>query len=739
MDGESCNRGSCTGTLEDGYCNVCGLAALRSSATGQARQYSAERMTSPNSAASSQGTGRSSPITTGTGSSPLTNRSKGSRRTSSTSSRSSRKQLGAGLVSIPELPSTEPEKAIMLEAKVPENKRYCANCNNALKREKGFCSQCGQKYSFIASLQPNDLILDQYEVKGAIAYGGLGWIYLGFDKTLSRYVVLKGLLNTEDASSAAVAVAERQFLASVKHANIVGIYNFVKHGNEGFIVMEYVGGKTLREIRKIRGALPPAEAIAYIHRILFAFSYLHQLGLVYCDFKPDNVMVESNDIKLIDMGGVRRIDDLSGDIYGTVGYSAPEAGEGPTVVSDLYTIGRTLAVLLTDIRGFSKEHLYSLPSPEEEPLFREQESLYRFLLKSTAENPDDRFQSADEMADQLIGVLREIVAVETNTPRPASSSLFGGDMLAIAVSNDFDPILADYHQLPIPTLDASDPAFNSLLNAGAISNPAKRAENLRQIVQKSPKSAEAMLRLANTLIDTKVYTEAESVLAKVEEMDAWDWRILWYRGRSLMAQGKFQEAQTTFDQVYFDLPGELAPKLAIALAAERAQRYPFAIKMYELVCRTDPSYVTASFGLARCLLATGNRNGAVAALEQVPQSSSLFARSRVEMARTLINTKLNPPTGQELKDAGKAIETIALEGMERYRLTKQVLETALDLLTTKAIAPTSSLTILGKPLEEGHLRQGLEQALRAMAHLTTGNEKIKLVDEANRVRPKTLF
>jgi serine/threonine-protein kinase PknG len=218
--------------------------------------------------------------------------------------------------------------------------------------------------------------------------------------------VLKGLLNTEDASSAAVAVAERQFLASVKHANIVGIYNFVKYGSEGFIVMEYVGGQTLKEIRKSRGRLPIAEAIAYIHRILSAFSYLHQLGLVYCDFKPDNAMVEGNDVKLIDMGGVRRIDDMTGDIYGTVGYSAPEAGEGPTAVSDLFTIGRTLAVLITDIRGFSKEHLYSLPSPEEEPLFREQESLYRFLLKSTAENPDDRFQSADEMADQLLGVLR---------------------------------------------------------------------------------------------------------------------------------------------------------------------------------------------------------------------------------------------------------------------------------------------------------------------------------------------
>jgi serine/threonine-protein kinase PknG len=735
MDGEACNRSGCTGVIEDDYCNVCGLAAPKS-ATGRDRQYTSSRTNST----SPQGKGTAGAgITTGTGSSPLTNRSKGSRRTSPTSGRSSRKQLGAGLVSIPELPSTAPEQAIMAEAKVPENKRFCANCNNALKREKGFCSQCGQKFSFIPSLQPHDLILDQYEVKGAIAYGGLGWIYLGFDKTLSRYVVLKGLLNTEDASSAAVAVAERQFLASVKHANIVGIYNFVKYGTEGFIVMEYVGGQTLKEIRKSRGALPIAEAIAYIHRILSAFSYLHQQGLVYCDFKPDNAMVEGNDVKLIDMGGVRRIDDLTGDIYGTVGYSAPEAGEGPTVVTDLFTIGRTLAVLLIDIRGFSKEHLYTLPSPEEEPLFREQESLYRFLLKSTAENPDDRFQSADEMADQLLGVLREIVSIETNTPRPASSSLFGGDMLAIAASNNLESIAADHHQLPIPTLRASDPAFNAVLNAGAIALPIKRVESLKQIVQQFPKSAEALLRLADAMIDAAMYPEIEPVLAKVEALDAWDWRALWYRGKFSMAQGKFKEAQTAFDQVYFDLPGELAPKLAIALAAESAQRYPFAIKMYNIVCRTDPSYVTAAFGLARCLLAEGDRHGAVSALERVPQSSSLFTRSRVEVTRTLINTKMSSPSSVELKRASAAIETMSLEGMERHRLTKQVLETALNLVTSRSLPPASELKILGKPLEEVHLRSGLEQALREMAHLSTGDEKVRLVDQANQVRPKTLF
>ncbi|MBD0361936.1 MAG: tetratricopeptide repeat protein [Coleofasciculus sp. C3-bin4] len=725
MDGESCKRKGCTGTIEDGYCNVCGLAALKTHEVNIPKP--------------SQRTRPSTSITTGTGSSPLTNRSKGSRRTSHTSARSSRKQLGAGLVSVPELPSTEPEKAIMAEAKVPENKRYCSNCNNPLKREKGFCPKCGHKYSFLASLNPGDLVAGQYEVKGAIAYGGLGWIYLGFDKTLSRYIVLKGLLNTEDAASAAVAVAERQFLAAVKHANIVGIYNFVKHGTEGFIVMEYVGGKTLKEIRKERGSLPVTEAIAYIHRILSAFAYLHSLGMVYCDFKPDNVMLEGNDVKLIDLGGVRRIDDLDGDIYGTVGYSAPEAGEGPTVVSDLFTIGRTLAVLLTNIRGFSKEHKYTLPSPQEEPLFAEQESLYRFLLKATAENPDDRFQSADEMADQLLGVLREVVATETNTPRPASSNVFSGDMLALTNSGDFEPIRADYHQLPIPMLDSTDPGFNVVLNAGAMSDPTKRVASLRQALQQFPASVEAQLRLANSLIDVGAYKEVEQILANVEEKDAWDWRVLWYRGRALMAQGKAKDAQAAFDQVYFDLPGELAPKLALGLAAEQAGNFKLAIKMYDLVSRTDPSYTSAAFGLARCLCATGDRKGAVAALERVPQTSNLFTRSRVEVARTLINTERSAPGAKELKDASAAIEAIALEGMDRYRLTKQVLETALHLVTSQALSPASSIAILGQPLEELYLRKGLEKSLRAMAHLTTGDEEIRLVDEANRVRPRTLF
>jgi serine/threonine-protein kinase PknG len=725
VEAQPCKHPGCSGVIEDGYCNVCGLAETKTRAAAAAGSKTSGKM--------------SAAVSTATGSSPMARGAKGSRRSSRSSSRSTRRNLGAGLISVPELPSTEPEKAILAEPKVPDHKRFCAKCDKALAREKGFCGQCGQKYSFIPTLQPGDTVGGQYEVRGALAYGGLGWIYLAFDRVLSRYVVLKGLLNTEDTSAAAVAVAERQFLAAVKHPNIVGIYNFVQMGTEGFIVMEYVGGKTLRDIRRARGPLPPGEAIAYIHRILSAFSYLHEMKLVYCDFKPENVMLEGDDVKLIDLGGVRRIDDPKGDIYGTEGYSAPEAGEGPTVASDLFTVGRTLAVLLTEMRGFTKEYRYTLPHAADDPVFARQESLFRFLLKATAENPDDRFVSADEMADQLLGVLREVVSVDTGAPHPGNSTLFGGDMLALIPQAGYEPVRPDHRHLPLPVLDLTDPAASLVVNAAASPDPAQRVASLKQIVDLRPKSLEARLRLANALIDTREFPEAEAVLAQIEKDDPWEWRARWYRGRLHMAQSKPKEAQQAFDQVYFDLPGELAPKLGFAMAAEQAGNFEIASHMYHLVARTDPGYASACFGLARCLAAGGDRKGSIAALECIPKTSSLHTRSRVEAARALLGRSRTAPNTEELASASAAIEAISLEGMEKHRIAQMVLEAALELVRGKAVAPNSGVKVLGYPLEENALRFGLEQNLRAMARLVEGEGRVALVDRANAVRPRTLF
>ena len=747
MDGDKCGRRGCSGVIEDGYCNSCGLAdpmkAADRTATGTARPpqqagHPTSVRTAPGTAMGAAISTRSSGISASTGSSPASRG--GARRSSSRStSRSSRTQLGAGLIALPELPSTAPEKQVLADAQVPESKRFCSKCENALTRERGFCGKCGTKYSFIPSLKPNDMVGGQYEVKGAIAYGGLGWIYLGFDTVLKRYVVLKGLLNAEDDASAAVAVAERQFLASVKHPNIVGIYNFVRHGTEGYIVMEYVGGKTLKQLRKERGPLPVSEAIAYIHRILGAFAYLHGQGLVYCDFKPDNVMLEVNDVKLIDMGGVRRVDDPEGDIYGTTGYTAPEAGRGPTVVSDLFTVGRTLAVLVTEFKGFTRDFLYTLPAAADDPVFAKNESLYRALLKSTAHEASDRFQLADEMADQLLGVMREVVAEETGTPRPSSSMLFGGDLLALDRDHDLEPVEAVVDQMPMPTPDQTDPGFRTALTSTGIGDRGRRLVALRQASKQVPVSVELKLQVAATAIDAGSFAEAAQILDELKQRDAWEWRVSWQRGRLHFAQGAAQLAIKEFDQVYFDLPGELAPKLALGLAAEKSGDYKLAALMYGIVVRTDPSFLAAIFGLARTFAAQGRRKEAIDILNRVQETSSLYQRARVTATRLMIDGRQSAPGPQDFQAASEALGSIALDAADKFKLQRHLLETAIYQISQKKLPPSPQVQLIGMPLEERSLRFGLEKCLRELAHLIEGEEKIKLIDMANRARPRTLF
>jgi serine/threonine-protein kinase PknG len=715
-----CQRAGCDGSIEDDYCNTCGYAAVTGNISSASSPSAIVSITSALSVPIS-------PTAT------VSRRTYGSRPSGNNSGRA--RVLGAGLVTINELPAVDPQKLLLAKAVVPENKRFCSKCNAKLTRETGFCNGCGQRFSFIAALAAGDLVAEQYEVRGAIAYGGLGWIYLGFDQVLSRYVVLKGLLNTADQASAAVAVAEKQFLAAVKHPNIVGIYNFVNHQDTGLIIMEYVGGQTLKELRKNRGALPVSEAIAYIHRILAAFGYLHQQGLVYCDFKPDNIMLEGSDVKLIDMGGVRRIADPDGDIYGTVGYSAPEAGAGPTVTTDLYTIARTLAILVTTIPDFGSNNRYKIPG--DLPVFIQYESLYRWLLKATADHPDDRFQTAEEMAAQLWGVLHEAAAIETNKSQPFKSQLFGGDLMAtIEDSALLSRVTPDSRHLPLHQLSANDPALQDLMNVTG--DLPQQHKIYKKLVKKYPSSIEAKLRLVNNeanleYIDIK---EIDQYLQEIEQIDPWDWRVPWYRGRTALARQNYQLAIDCFNLVYADLPGEIAPKIALAMAIELNGDYVVASRLYQRVCQIDPNYHTAVFGWARCLSASKKRSEAVQALDLIPQTASLFAKARVEAVNLMIDQNYGAPGLNDLKAAREALPAIPISELERYQLAEQILQRAIATKQAGLFLPTGDQLPLWLQAEKS-TRQELEVVLRSMARLSNGDERVALVDRANRIRSRT--
>ena len=559
---------SCGGTIEDGYCNVCGLAAAPAAAPGRipGRVRSARGPPRPRPAGSGAAPGPSGSAGSGTAGSRRTSGSRGSRRTSG---RSARGRLGAGLVEIPPVPYRDPSSAVLADPQVPENRRFCAGCDQPVGRGRdgrpglteGFCRNCGTRFSFSPKLEPGDLVAGQYEVLGCLAFGGLGWIYLARDRNVSdRWVVLKGLLNTGDADAMAAAVAERQFLAQVEHPNIVRIYNFVQHADRrtgesaGYIVMEYVGGKSLKQIlqdaRRDGGSVPLAHAIAYAIEVLPALGYLHDHGLVYCDFKPDNVIQTEEQLKLIDMGGVRGIDSDE-PIYGTVGYQAPEIGtDGPSVSSDLFTVARALAVLTFEFKGYQGASKFTFPDGV--PLLEQQESFARLLRRATDADPDRRFGSAGEMAEQLTGVLREVLATADGTPRPAFSTVFSPELQAIGTelawgdnpamaAPDAAEIIAG---MPMPQVDRADPAAGYLATlAGLDSGP--RAAALASAVSgdatvpaEVARSAETRLALARAQLDVGDYDAAGVTLAELAAEDPSDWRIAWTDGLRRLARGR---------------------------------------------------------------------------------------------------------------------------------------------------------------------------------------------------------
>ncbi|GAA3445946.1 serine/threonine-protein kinase [Planomonospora venezuelensis] len=791
-----CTQPDCTGSIEDGYCDLCGHAAQQpppanAPAPGGASPPGSAPLSSPGShPAPSRAPSGPAPSRAPSGpapsSSPVTIPS-GGRGPGSTPSRGTRGTggsrpglLGTGLAEVPPVVYRDPVTVVLKDPQVPEEKRFCSrsDCGRPVGRSRdgrpgrteGFCPHDGTRFSFTPKLREGDLVAGQYEVKGCLAHGGLGWVYLAADRNLDgRWVVLKGLLNTADAEALAIAEAERRFLTGVDHANIVKIFNFVRHrepGAEagrmaGYLVMEYIGGESLhdqlrRRLRESGGrdALPLRQAIPYALEILRAFAYLHERGMLYCDLKPANVIQVGRELKLIDLGAVRMASDQDSAIYGTVGYQAPEiASHGPSVASDLYTVGRTLAVLsfpFSPVRGGAEAPLPGLGDLPEQVAH---ESFHRFLRRATDPSPATRFSSAEEMADQLLGVLREVRAAEDGVPYPSPSALFGPERIAagtVLAPRGGGRILqppggaAVAAALPVPLADPADPATAFLSGLTA-----RTPGELVAMLGSAPETPETLLALTRMSAEQGA-AEADGLLARAAGELAGDWRVLWCRGVHELVSGDLAEAVRIFDRCYGLMPGECAPRLALAFCLERAGNPAEAMWLYRTVWRTDRSYVSAAFGLARTLLAIGEPDIAVAALDEVPPSSSHFVAARLAAVAVAVRERPLPSldaaalagTGERLADLD------GLDPRRRAEMAAEVLETALGWLGSgagSAPAPGSgrgavSGRLLGAPFTERGLRRELERLYRGLARsAATSAERHELIDRANATRPRTLL
>jgi serine/threonine-protein kinase PknG len=796
----ACQRPGCAGHYAaDGYCDECGYkapaadtkasAGAKTSAgtktstgtkTSAGTKASAGKKTSAGkvpSARKATATGLTGRTGAGLGGTPsgsvVTGRSTRGRT-------GSRGGLGANVVMMAPIPLRDPTTAVMSDPQVPESQRFCGKCGEPVGRShkgrpglvEGFCGKDRTPYSFRPRLSPGELVDKRYEILGALAHGGLGWIYLARDRNISdsgadRWVVLKGLINTGDPDAMAAAMAERRFLVEVDHPNIVKIHDFAQQPDAktgemvGYIVMEYVGGRSLKDLALThtdedgrRSPLPLDQVLAYGIEVLPALGYLHDRGLLFCDFKPDNVIHAEEQLKVIDLGAVRRIDDHASALWGTPGYQAPELEtRGASVASDIYTIGRTLAVLSFDFGGFSTRYKASLPDPGDVPLLAEQESYHRLLLRATHTDPAQRFGSAGEFAEQALGVLREVACTNDGVARPAASAQFTPQRRTFGAGSTLDgPTVAA--ALPLPLVDPTDAAAGFLATLGG-NDP---QETIAALASAPVGSVEVTYRLVRAHLDAGDTQAAAAALAAqplaTVAREPGDWRPDWYTGLIALTAGDLDEAEAAFDAVYAMVPGEPAAQLALAATDELSGDTDAAGQRYLRVWRVDHGYVSAAFGLARILLDGGDREEAVSILDEVPEVSSQYLAAQIAAVRASLDTTPGTLTEQDLVASSTRLERLRLDAGRRASLAVEMLRGALDWLAGTATAapeswlrvvrpepatPTTAATFLGGALREQDVRLGLERAYRLLASLEPDQKaRYALVDQANAVRPRTV-
>ena len=629
--------------------------------------------------------------------------------------RATQHALPDGLVELPGIPLVDPGDLVIADPR----------SSNAL----------------LPMLQAGELLSGQYEVVGPMARGGMGWIHLARDRAVAdRWVVLKSIQDPGDHHAVAAAIAEREFLAEVEHPNIVKIYNFVEHRGAGYIVMEFVSGISLRRMLDTRrdanggqdDPLPVPQAIAYVLDALLALAHLHRLGLVFCDFKPDNVIVTSDTVKLVDLGGVWRRGAPVDAVYGTIGYQAPELARlGPSVASDVFTVGRTLAALCLDIPGFDQEHRYVLPGRSDVPLLARWPSFDQLLRRATALEPEERFGSVEDLAGQLGGVAHEIVAAERGRPAPRVERVVHRRAARCGEGRaDHGRRSRRRSSTRVIQPRGSSPRWGVLARVSwsaswQVRSCARRRSSCGWRAHCWSRATSSRPIRCSTRGSQPIPTTGAAA---------------WYRGIGALVADDTRTAGRHFASVYHDLPGELAPKLALGHVAFAAGRWQDAARWYDVVSRTDDAFTTASIGLARCCLEGDDLDGAVAAYDRVPQTSTAWVAAQIGKARALTASSERTEDAARLVSAGAILDGLTLEAIRHHRLAVEVLTVGLHLTSSASAAAPTEATVLGRPLTESGMRAGLETSYRALArHTATRAERIALVDRANQVRPRTLL
>ncbi|MFK4152473.1 tetratricopeptide repeat protein [Streptomyces fungicidicus] len=666
---------------------------------------------------------------------------------------------------------------------------------------EGFCPACGERYSYRPELAEGDLLRDQYRVMGPIAHGGQGWVYLAEDTHLGDVVAVKGLLNRYEHDGARLADVERRNLVAIRHPRIVQIRDFVARRDDGgqvtggYIVMDDVGDGTLakvaEEVRRGESVLDIEHVAAYGCQILEAFVHLHADGervFVYGDMKPSNVVHHRDGVKVIDLGGMRERGQSLPPAHVTPDYMAPETGTSavPTVAHDLHTVGVTLRELarwaVTEVPGLGTA------------------SFERVIDRAVRTDPGRRFADAREMVGQLRGALREIRALrgKSDPPEPSdhfrpSARLLGARLGTVPhIRHWLDRPRRDRYEPPVaPTLDLGAPTPAEIARCLPVPRPypgdpqAARFEvssgydpdRLLEQEDEKPRSVEISLHNVRVLLSRNTRDDLERAQEELDTADSIPgpsavrrWRLEWHRALLALRGAGLDDdrrqvagARNHFTRVHLELPGEYAPKLALAYCAEWLGD-DTAGELYEAVFARNPAHGGAALGLARIALRARDRRGAIDVLGRVRQGTLDHTVARVAALR--IRAARLPGEGAPLPvptEVDAALEELRglvgrrpgdgeprLSEDEALRLSTELHEWKLDAVHSLSDRPGSpgsgagrltarALRRLSAP--ERASREELESHYRRLAahHQEPAAAHEHLVDLMHAVRPQTVF
>lgn len=267
-------------------------------------------------------------------------------------------------------------------------------------------------------------INDRYEIIRAIGEGGMANVYLGYDTILDRNVAIKVLRGDLSNDEKFVRRFQREALSasSLAHQNIVEMYDVGEDDGVYYIVMEYVDGKTIKQLLKKRGTLTLSEAIDIMSQLTDGMAHAHDSYIIHRDLKPQNIMIKDDgQIKITDFGIAMALNSTqltqTNSVMGSVHYLPPEqaSGKGCTIKSDIYSMGIIFYELLSGslpFRGDNAVEIALKHMREPLPSLRDTnnaipQSIENIIRKSTAKNPKNRYDSARSMHEDLLTALND--------------------------------------------------------------------------------------------------------------------------------------------------------------------------------------------------------------------------------------------------------------------------------------------------------------------------------------------